>query len=389
MALLDRIKYEGPPDILVWKYDKENIALGSQLIVNESQEALFYKEGQVLDVFTPGRYTLSSKNLPLLQKIVNLPFGGDTPFAAEVFYVNQTARLDYKWGTSKPIPIDDPVYRVLLSIGCHGQFGLRVTDSRLFVTNIVGTMPIWDGGRVLDYFQGLIINQVKTSVAEFVVKRGISVSKIAAFMDEVSQLVEERCRDEFAKYGLALLRFFVTSITIPETELKKIQEGAFERLKIEQIGDDRYRAKRMFDTLEKAAENEAAAGTLMSAGVGLGVGAKMAGGISNLADGAFGDSRQDGSEIRTARCPSCGAAIPTNSRFCSECGGDAGPPLMSGTCPACGKSVPGSAKFCPHCGKPAKLSCGGCGQELQTESKFCPNCGKSIGTESNLDQTKP
>ena len=373
MAVLDRIKREMRPETLVEKYDKENIVIGSQLIVDESQEALFYKEGQSLDVFGPGRYTLSSKNLPLLQKIVNLPFGGETPFTAEVYFVNRTARLDYKWGTPEPIPIEDPVYRVLLSIGCHGQFGLRIDDSRKFVKEIVGTMPVWSGDQVLEYFKGLIINQVKDSIAEFVVKRSISVSKMSAYLEEVSKLIEDGCREEFANYGIELLRFFVTSVAIPSSELKKIQEGAFERLKIEQIGDDRYRAKRTFDALDKAAENPGAAGTLMSAGIGLGVGAKMAGGLSGLADESLGTSKGGQQAGQGMPCSKCGHVVAAGARFCPECGTPSGPPSIE--CPGCGRQIPATSTFCPECGKRTSSECAACGQEIQPGSKFCPHCG--------------
>jgi membrane protease subunit (stomatin/prohibitin family) len=107
MAVLDRIKFDGPPDVLVWKWPSESLSLGAQLIVNESQEALFYKSGQALDLFGPGTHTLSSGNLPFLQKIVNLPFGGKTPFATEVYFVSKSVALAQDWGTKIPFMILD------------------------------------------------------------------------------------------------------------------------------------------------------------------------------------------------------------------------------------------------------------------------------------------
>jgi len=115
MAIIDRIKFEGTPETLVWKFPKDNIVKGAQLIVNESQEAVFFKNGQALDIFGAGVHSLDSSNIPLLQKFINLPFGGETPFSAEVIFVNKVAKLDYKWGTKSPIPIEDPRYRVPFS----------------------------------------------------------------------------------------------------------------------------------------------------------------------------------------------------------------------------------------------------------------------------------
>ena len=255
MALIDRIKYDGSPDVLVWKYPKDNITLGAQLIVNESQEALFFRGGQALDLFPPGTYTLSTNNLPVLQKLVDLPFGGQTPFSAEVYFVNRVARLDYKWGTRTPIAIEDPKYGVLLNIGCFGQFGLRVLDSRTLITQLVGTASSWDANSVLEYFRGVIITRVKDSVAKAVVQKGISVVGITAYVDELSEMVEYRLRDEFAKYGLELLKFFITSINVPDEEVAKLQKGAFARLEIDQLGDARYQMKRSLEVLEAAAGN--------------------------------------------------------------------------------------------------------------------------------------
>ena len=225
MAILDRIKFDGSPDLLVWKYPKENIVLGSQLIVNESQEALFFKNGQALDIFGPGSTTLQTNNIPLLQKLINLPFGGETPFAAEIYFVNKVSKLDYKWGTQSPIPVQDPKYNVLISIGAFGQYGLKVVDSRAFVTGLVGTMPVWDSGKVAEYFRGLLMTKVKDSIAKYVVRKGISIVELSAFLDELSSFAADQIREEFNRFGIELINFFVASINIPDEETKKIQQG--------------------------------------------------------------------------------------------------------------------------------------------------------------------
>lgn len=131
MAIIDRIKYDGPYDGLQWliyKYPSEQFVLGSQLIVNQGQEALFFKGGEILDLFRAGTHTLTTGNLPLLNKLVNLPFGGRTPFTAEVYYVNTTANMNMNWGTSTPIPIEDPKYGLLLNIRAYGKYGVCITD---------------------------------------------------------------------------------------------------------------------------------------------------------------------------------------------------------------------------------------------------------------------
>ena len=378
MALIDRIKYDGSPERLVWKYDKENITLGAQLIVNESQEAIFFKGGQALDVFGPGTHTLSTKNLPLLGRLVNLPFGGETPFTAEIYYVNQVSRLDYKWGTRTPIPVEDPKYGVLVPVGCFGQFGLRVADSRLFITQIVGTMPEWKGDMVLEYFRGVILTRVKDIVAKYVVDRNLSIATITARIDEISQLVEERLRDEFAKYGLELLKFFITSITIPTDELKKIQEIDLKAREIERLGDQRYQMMRGFDVMTEAAKNPGAPGTLMGAGIGLGVGARMAGPFAYMTEQATQSVTQTPPGNSSALiCPKCQANLPAGSQFCIKCGANL---TTTSVCPSCRQALTTRSNFCPHCGKKivSTASCPSCGAQVPEGAKFCPECGKTL-----------
>ena len=372
MALVDRIKYDGPPDVLVWKYPKDNITLGAQLIVNESQEALFFRGGQALDLFPPGTYTLSTNNLPILQKLVDLPFGGQTPFSAEVYYVNRVARLDYKWGTRTPIAIEDPKYGVLLNLGCFGQFGLRVLDSRTLITQLVGTSSSWDANSVLEYFRGVIITRVKDSVAKAVVQKGISVVGINAYVDELSEIAEYRLRDEFAKYGLELLKFFITSINVPDEEIAKLQKGAFARLEIDQLGDARYQMKRSLEVLEAAAGNPGAAGTLMSGGIGLGMGSQLAGAFAQAGQTVAPQlNAGPGAPSLTPPQPAAPAALPGNQ---------ATPAFSAGTCSACKATLPTDAKFCTECGTKVSTAkhCGQCGATIAAGNKFCGECGTKV-----------
>jgi membrane protease subunit (stomatin/prohibitin family) len=384
MAIVNRIKYDGPPDVLVWKYSKgnipiDNITMGAQLIVNESQEAVFFKGGQALDVFGPGTYTLSTKNLPLLQKLVNLPFGGNTPFTTEIFFVNEVVRLDYKWGTRTPIPVEDPKYKVLISIGCFGQFGLRVTDSRVFVTQIVGTMPEWKGDMVLEYFRGVVLTRVKDTVAKFAVQKNVSVAAITAYIDDISQQVEDRLRNEFAKYGLELLKFFISSITIPDEELKRIQEIDLKAREIERLGDQRYQMARGLDVMEEAARNPGAPGTLMAAGIGLGIGAQMAGPFAQVAQKVTQPATQPTSAPSSElTCPKCQAKLPASTKFCSQCGTKLS---ASPVCPSCGTALTSDTKFCPQCGtkiSAATTTCPSCGAQVPEGAKFCSQCGKAF-----------
>jgi membrane protease subunit (stomatin/prohibitin family) len=369
MALIDRIKCdvgtEITPDVLVWKYPKDNVVLGSQLIVNQSQEALFFKDGRALDLFGPGVHTIIADNVPILQKLVNLPFGGKTPFAAEVFFINKTSRLDYKWGTRSPIPVEDPKYRLLIQVGAFGQFGLRVNDSRKLVTGLVGTMPVWDGGQATEYFKGLVLTKVKDNIAKFLVVKSISIVEITAFLDELSKIADAAIREELARFGLELVNFFITSITVPDDQLEIIRKAQATRMEMDMLGDDRYLRKRQLDVQQAAAENPGAPGTLLAGGLGLGMGAQMM--------QQAGQMMQQPPAPPTAECPKCRTRSPAGTKFCGQCGAEIAP---AAKCPHCGAQTAAGARFCPSCGKPqAGAKCPKCGAELAAGAKFCSGCG--------------
>jgi len=278
MPLIDRIKFDAPSDdILVWKIPTEEIKLGSQLIVNQSQEALFLKGGEVCDLFGPGTHTLSTANLPLLHKLINLPFGGETPFSAEVWFINKTVKRDLKWGTQSPIPLIDPTYNYPISARAFGRWGLRVQDSRNFVLHIVGSQMAADSAKVLEYFIGEIHQRFSAALAKFITEEKTSIFEINVRLNDLSQFSSSVISPEFARFGIELINFNVERVSIPDNELAKFQEVFGRRMEIEQISKAKvgqaYTTMRTFDTLEKAAENPSGgAGALLAGGLGLGIG---------------------------------------------------------------------------------------------------------------------
>lgn len=281
MEIIDRVVYEPErtgnvrnEDLLIWRWPSDSLTLGSQLIVNQSQEAIFFKGGQAVDVFGPGTHTLAADNLPLLQKLINLPFGDRTPFSAEVYFVNRHAKLDVKWGTPDPFRITDPVYHIIVPVRSFGQLGLRIADSRSFVVQVIGTLHDWNAEKLSSYFKGLVVMQTKDSIANFIVANKVSVMDVAANLDAISRDITARLVGEFARFGIEVVNFFVMSINVPDDDLSvlKIQETMASRAELEQLGEN-YRLKRTFDTLEKAAENEGGtAGALLGGGLGVGMG---------------------------------------------------------------------------------------------------------------------
>lgn len=278
MALIDRIKYDAPADdVLVWKYPSEELRLGSQLIVNESQEAIFVKGGTVLDVFASGTHTLSASSVPILRKLINMPFGGKTPFSAEVWYVNLTVKRDLKWGTKGPIQVIDPVYNYPVSIRAFGRWGIRIADARRFLTQIVGSQAGADAGKVDSYFTGHLVQRLSDQLAKFFVEEKVSAFQANAKLNELAAFTAAAIAPECERFGIEVVNFDVERISIPDEEHAKFQEILGKRMEIDQISaataGQAYTTMRTFDTLERAAGSEGGgAGQFLAAGLGLGAG---------------------------------------------------------------------------------------------------------------------
>lgn len=357
MAVVEVVKYDGDPGLLAWKYPREDLGTWTQLIVNESQEAILFKDGKALDVFGSGRYTLETRNIPLLNKIINLPFGGRSPFAAEVWFVNKLSTLDVKWGTPSPVQMQDPRYQIFVPVRANGMFGIRVEDAKQFLVKLVGTMSSFDRTMLVNYFRGLYVTKVKDALSAYLLKKQISVMEINAYIDELSGYMKERIEPDMAEYGIRLINFYVNEISVPEDDpsVKKLKDALAKKAEMNIIGYD-YRQERSFDALEGAATNPGSAGALfMGAGIGTGMGLGMGGAMGS----AFGDISK---EIRTE---------DTGESSVSEQDAQV-------TCPGCGRKIPAKSRFCPECGKPLAKKCPKCNADISGDPKFCPECGEKL-----------
>lgn len=349
MAIIDVLKFDGPADTLVWRHPTGDLTWGTQVIVNQTQEALFLKGGQIADLLGPGTHTLKTANLPLLRHLVEAPFGGQTPFAAEVYFVNKAAHLDVKWGTVTPIPLLDPVYHVALPVRGFGQFGVRVVDSRALFTQLSATRQEFTTQTLTELFKGALMTRVKDYIAETMVKQRITLLELSAHLEEISQALGTRLAGDFRTYGVEVVNFFVTSIDVPEEDesVKRLKKALADKAELDIMGDG-YRTKRTFDTLEKAAGNEGIGGAGMGLGMGVGAGA----GLGQLMAGALGAAATTGGMASAAAailCGSCRAANPSGSKFCNSCGKAMGGPSK---CPKCQADLPPGARFCNSCGGP-------------------------------------
>jgi len=274
MALIDVVKWDGSLDQFVWKFPSESLRIGTQLVVKPGQWAIFVKGGQIFDVFQEGTYTLESGNLPFLNKIVNLPFGGDTPFQAEVWFVNKVTKLNNRFGTPTPLQLEDPKYGLIVRVRAFGLFGFRVQEPKLFLTTLVGTARVFGADKIAEYFRGRLLSCVSSNIGAALAEKNISVVQIAVHLESLSEFCRERIAVEYAKYGLELISFYFESINVPENDpsymkLKQIKEKAAE---LNVIGRDIYQYDKSMDVLKTAAGNEGAGSSVMQTGIGLGMG---------------------------------------------------------------------------------------------------------------------
>ncbi len=285
MALIDIIKYQAEENEFVWKFSSSDLRIGTQVIVNPAQHAFFIKGGEILDEFTSGTYTIKTENIPLLNKIINLPFGGNSPFQAEVWYVNLLSKLDNKWGTTNPILLEDPKYGVIIPVRAFGQYGFKISNPRTFLQTLTGNLASFSADKIQEYFKGKIISSLTSLISRKLIKENVSILEINIFLDELSQFCQENISDEFKKFGLEIVNFYFMSISVPldDPSVVKLKEAKDLAAKVKITGKELYQMDRSFDVLDNAAKNEGGiAGNLIGAGLGLGIGAGVGNQMSNV-----------------------------------------------------------------------------------------------------------
>ena len=382
MAQIDVIKYEGDNTTFVWKHPKEDFNTSTQLIVHETQEAVFFINGQPMDLFGSGRYTLETQNIPLLKKFANIPSGGQAAFHCEVYFVNKAEQMAIKWGTDSRIQYIEPTYGFPLSIGASGEMSLRADDSKKLLIKLVGTERDLSQSKLISYFRAFLMTKIKTYLAQVLKNDAINIFEIDSKLLDFSESLRQKLLPDFANYGVALERFFVTTVSKPdgETQYEKFKELHFRQyadiaeaklrqqvgvidkqteaqkivIESEAIATKRrqegytYQQERGFDVAERVADNEAV-GQFANMGVGLGtmagIGGAVGGVVGSAVTGAFSGINEQ--QDNAAFCENCGAKLHQGCAFCEECGA---PIPDGGVCKKCGYKFERPGKFCPKCG---------------------------------------
>lgn len=261
MAIAEVIKFEGPQDALVWKFPVEDFNATSQLIVDETHEALLVVNGNAADLFTAGRRTLSVPNIPIARKLIEIPTGGDSPFPCKVFFINKVHQMDLLWGTQGPIALEDPLYDIFMHVMANGSMSISVSESRKFMLKMVGFRDRFDPEDLISKFRGIISSHVKDCISKIMINGMLSYFMMNANLFELSGVIKERLDAIFDEYGIKIQYFNIETIEVPEADYKKVSE-AKERRTSRMIEGYTWQEERQMMIAEKFAGNEGTMGNV-------------------------------------------------------------------------------------------------------------------------------
>lgn len=341
---------------MVYRFPVEGneIKMGAQLTVRPSQIAVFVNEGKIADVFEPGKYELSTENMPILTKLKSWKYGFNSPFKAEVYFISTTQFTNMKWGTKNPVMMRDQEFG-RVRVRALGLYAFRVENAVLFLQDIFGTSGDFRTEALHDYLRGIVVGSLSDLFAE----SQIPVMDFTSNLDELAVKGMEKLGQTFGAIGFKLTNFVIENISLPE----EVMEAMDERNKMSMLGVDNYTTFKAANAMEAAANNPG--GGMAAAGVGLGAGAVM----GNMMAGALTTNQTANDPL--IPCPSCQHMIKPDSKFCPDCGVKTAKTVP---CIQCGHELKRGSKFCPECGEKQSKACVNCGANLKG-AKFCPECG--------------
>lgn len=392
MAIIDLIKWipQGNQTVYAFKYPETNLSTYTQLIVQESQEAILFSKGQIVGKFGPGKHTLNTENLPILRSLYGLPFGGKNPFTAEIWFVNKLQPYNIDWSIDR-MDIHDADYNTGIPLVAKGRYGMKIIDAERFLIKIVGTKTSFDQYDITDQFLGEFSTKTKSTLMQFMIKNRIGLKQISAHLDSISEHLRSIMLPFCENVGFELTKFYITTIEVDNsTEVGKRVLDAISRQSSQAIGGYTWQQSQAFEVANSAVEGMSkGSGGLLGAIVasnmmgGLGGG----GGIMQpqYSQPTFGGNSdpQGGADssinsFREVYCSNCSKKFSSNLKFCPFCGDEYCP------CPKCGTDNNKEAKRCVSCGQTLLMNintCSNCNMPIAQGSGFCGNCGKqtSVG----------
>ncbi len=325
---------------MVYRYnmDGKEIMMGAQLTVRESQVAIFVNEGEIADVYGPGRYELSTSNMPIMTKLQSWKYGFNSPFKAEVYFVNTKQFMDRKWGTTNPVMMRDAEFG-MIRVRAFGIFAFRVADPATFLREVFGTRTMTTAEDVEGQIKRMLVSGLSDAIAE----SKIPALDLAANYEELSRYALQAMAPKLSPLGLALTALVIENISLPE----EVEKSMDKRTSMGVLGDmNRYTQYQAAEAMREAANNPGGA-----AGAGMGMGAGVAMGQMFAQSMSFNQPQQTAPAAPAAKggfCPECGTQLVPGAKFCSNCGARQ---AAGSVCPGCGNAVTPGAKFCANCGQ--------------------------------------
>lgn len=394
MAIIDVVEWSPQSnDIFAWRYPQSNLSTATQLIVRESQEAVFFSKGQILGKFGPGKHQLTTENLPILRNLYGIPFGGRNPFFAEVWFVNKTMPLNIEWRTT-PMRYMDVEYQAMVPLCATGRYGVRVTDAEKFLVKLIGTMTEFTSNNLTDHFMGPLVSKTNSIISTYMNANRIGITQISMQLDQLSEFLKGPMAEFWRDFGLELFGFYVTSVDVDTTtpEGQKISAALSDR-SAQNIAGYTWQQNQSFQMANNAVRNGSDMGILGMAmmtgmfGNGGGFGQSLTQLPQQAGYGAgpgFGQAappqQQPFGNSQVAKkvfCANCGRTFDGSSRFCPHCGHQYNP------CPICGNDNQTNARRCVRCGATLQQTinvlsdtvCPRCNTRVQAGTRFCPQCG--------------
>lgn len=358
-------------DRIIYKFPVagNEIKMGAVLTVRPSQVAIFINEGNVADVFQEGRYELSTQNMPVMTTLESWKYGFNSPFKADIYYVNMKNFIDQKWGTSNPIMLRDTDFGIVRLRG-FGTFSYRVSDPVKFLTNALGS----DVSASTEDFTPQFKRQAVSALSDLIAESKVAALDLAMHYDEMGDSLKEKMRDKFTYMGLTITDFTIENLSLPP----EVEAAMDKRSSMGALGDlNRYTQYQAAEAIRDAASNPGGvAGDMAGIGVAMGLGQVM----SHSMQQGLQNQPQPTPQAAGQPCPKCGQVNPVGSKFCAGCGSALGESTPTKPCIQCGKPIHPEAKFCPECGASQTLPdvCPACHMKVEPGTKFCPGCGTKI-----------
>jgi membrane protease subunit (stomatin/prohibitin family) len=343
------------------------IKWGAQLTVRESQAAVFFYKGKAVGAFGPGRHALKTGNIPILTKIASIPWAMNSPLRAEMYFVNLKVFTNLKWGTRDPVAFKDAELG-LVRLRAFGVFNIQVVQPVLFINSLVGTQGVYRTEAVEEYLNRVIVSRFNDYMGQTL----DSLLNLPAKYDELSEGLSKRLEQDFGHFGIRLTQIYINAITPPP----EVQQAIDDRSRMGVFKDmEKLMQMKAAMAMEKASAADGGAASGMGTGLGLMLPAMFAQYFSGQRPAA-----QPAAHASTSACPECQSVIPTDSKFCLQCGHQL---VVFTQCSRCGKNLAPTSKFCPRCGLeagagPQKKFCKGCGAANLPDSIYCNDCGEKL-----------